>query len=170
MRLARCADEVTEHGWRSDMEGRLLRVEADTRRWRLAATGLACTLAIVLLSGQSPAVPEDVVIVRDPASAARVQIAVEEGVPSLGLYDRAGMLRAGVSIEVDGPQWNLFAADGQARVVAGQRDGAAFVIVRDADGVPRAAMAVQESGEPSLYLLDAHLNPLFRQPEAPRLP
>ena len=44
----------------------------------------------------------------------------------------------------------------------------AFVILRDGDGAPRAAMAIQADGSPSIYLLDESLTPLWRAPEPAR--
>ena len=63
---------------------------------------------------------------------------------------------------------SLFSEEGNPRVVVGERGDAAFVILRDRDGAPRAAMAIQADGTPSLYLLDETMAPIWRQPETQR--
>lgn len=146
---------------------RIDRLERQAGRWRLGAMALAAGLAFVLLTGQAPAgrmIEAGGIIVRDPSSGARVEIGAADGMPSMALHDATGHLRAALAIEENAPLFSLYSASGEPRLVLGQRGGAAFVIVRDAEGAPRAAMAVQENGDPSLYLLDADLDPLFRQP------
>jgi len=168
------APSVRETSTAPEFEARLQRLEHSAGRWRRAALTLSATLAAAVLTGQAPAggnLEATGLVVRDPGSTARIQVSAADGVPSLALHDRSGHLRAALAIEADGPLFSLYSASGEPRLVVGQRAGAAFVIVRDSEGAPRAAMAVQETGEPSLYLLDANLDPLFRQPaREPRVP
>jgi hypothetical protein len=149
------------------LRARVAEAEQTSRRWRHAGLGLGLVLALFVLSGQSAAprtLEAGAILVRDPDSRARLQLIAADGEASLALHDAEGHLRASITNEAEGPLFSLYGASGNPRLVVGQRGGAAFVIVRDADGAPRAAIAVQETGEPSLYLLDENLDPIFREP------
>lgn len=149
------------------LEQRAERLERGHLRWRRLALATTLALALVVLLGQagsSGTIEARGFVLRDERGAARAQLGMSEQVPSLSLYDSGGTLRAGLAVEAEGPILNLFTAAGEPRLVVGERGETAFVILRDRDGAPRAAMAVQEDGSPSIYLLDSKMNPLFRKP------
>lgn len=133
------------------------------RRQLLWGTLLAASLLVGLAPRQGPVRAEEF-IVRDAAGRARARLGMAGDTPSLALYDAEGALRAALAVDHEGPILNLFGPDGQPRLVAAEREARAFLVLRDVDGAPRAAIAVQETGEPSLYLLDGDLNPIWRQP------
>jgi len=149
------------------LESRLRQLEATVQWQRRAGLTFALLLAAVVLMAQAAgprSLEAQAFVVRDERGAARAQLGMSESSPALTLYDDSGVLRAALTVQADGPIFNLFTAEGVPRVVVGERGATAFVILRDADGAPRAAMAIQEDGSPSLYLLDEHMNPLFREP------
>ncbi len=158
---------------------RLLRLERSNRQLRVVLAALILGGVTLGLGGQDSTgssgrtVDAQAFILRDAQGAARAQLALSEGSPSLSLYDQRGRLRLALAIESGGsgengenggPLMNFYGPDGAPRVVIGERGTASFVILRDAEGAPRAAMAVQDNGEPSLYLLDENMNPIFREP------
>ena len=150
------------------LQARVERLERSARRWRWLASGCGALLGWLVLTAQSgePRILEARgLVVRDDAGVARAQVTLGEEGPAFSLYDEQGYLRAALAVEAGGPMLNLYAGDGEPRLVAGERDQAAFFVLRDAAGAPRAAMAVQSDGSPSLYLLDERLNPIWRQPE-----
>ncbi len=149
------------------LEARVQTLEHARQRWRLAGL-MAALLSATLVLGAQTSGPRSIeaqgFILRDASGAMRARLGMVDGAPSLALYDSNARLRAAIAVETEGPILSLFNGDGTPRLVIGARGDQAFVILRDADGAPRAAMAVQEDGSPNLYLLDAHLNPLFRKP------
>lgn len=150
-----------------ELGARVQRLETSVRRWRICGLGLGLAMAVVALTAQIAgprSMEAQAFVVRDDRGAARAQLGMSEDGPALSLYDEAGVLRAALAVQLEGPILNLFTADGAPRVVVGERGTTAFVVLRDADGAPRAAMAIQEDGSPSIYLLDEHMNPLFREP------
>ena len=149
------------------LEARVRTLERARQRWRLGGL-MAVLLSAALVLGAQISGPRSIeaqgFILRDASGAARARLGMVDGAPSLALYDGNARLRVAIAVEAEGPILNLFNGDGTPRLVIGARGDQAFIILRDADGAPRAAMAGQEDGSPCLYLLDAHLNPLFRKP------
>lgn len=149
------------------LEARIESLERTAARQRRVLLGLAAVAAVLFLAALAPGqrvVEAQAFTVRDDTGTPRAVLGLGEGGPSLSLYDAEGILRAALAIDGEGPILNLFGASGEPRAVVAERGQRSFLILRDVAGVPRAAMAVQESGEPSLYLLDETLEPIWRQP------
>jgi hypothetical protein len=145
-------------------------LRAANRRSRRASMFVACLVLVAFALGAIQATGRvtetGALVIRDDSGTVRAQLGVGEEGAALGLFDARGYLRAGLSAAPDGAILNLFSADGNPRVVVGERGEGAFVVLRDLEGAPRAAMAIQADGTPSLYLLDATMAPLWRQPDS----
>ncbi len=146
------------------LERRIARLERRARagRWLLAAIALPLLWA----AAQAPArvLQAESFVLRGPDGKQAASLGLVQGRPALALYDAAGRLRVALAVEAEGALLNFFTDHGTPRLVAGQRGDGSLLVLHDGDGAPRAAIAVRDASGPSLYLLDANLDPLFRKP------
>lgn len=147
---------VTKH----DLPERIERIERDNRRTRILGCTALVFLAAFLLLGlakQKPRILEaESIILRDEAGQIRARLEVKDDMQGIGLYDKKGNLRIGVSLAPDGsPIMCLYDEEGQGRVLLEKGFGDSWSLAfSGVEGKDEAVLGVDFKGNPYLHFFD----------------